>query len=462
MASNFIKKEEQDIKNTFNRFRKRDFSGTSGQIMKNSTYNLATTLVAKFGSLFFTIIIARMLGVELFGLYTLSLSSILLFSVFSDLGITASMLTFTSRKLGANNLHKAKTYFKGLLKYKIYLVILSSLLLIALGYFLTNYYYIDKPIYYALLAGAIYIPISQLIGYINAAFQAGNNFRAGMIKEIILQFSRLSLVPLAIFYLLKTSLEKSIILAIIILTLSFCYFLALLYLRIIAKKQIPFLRKKASGLTMEEKQELKKFVLPLAFTALSGTFFGFIDTFMLGHYVDAIHIGYYGASFALIGAAGVFVSFVATSILPTFSRIKGRELERFFIKIRNFTLLIGFLATIFTFFIAKYILLIYGEQYLAGIIILQLFSIILTIGPVSGVYNVYFTSIKKTSIIAKLLIISTVVNILLNIWFVNYGLQFGMMEGVIGACIATICSRLSYLGGQIIFKRRTQALRIHD
>lgn len=452
--SNIIKKEAQDIKEILRRFKKKDFSGTTGQVVKNSTYNLATNLIAKFGSLFFVIIVARMLGVELFGLYTLALSTILLFSIFSDLGISTAMLTFSSKALGERKLEKAKTYFKGLLKYKIYLIALSSLILITVGYFLVNYYYTDKPIYYALLAGAIYIPISQLLKYINTAFQAGNNFQAGMMKEIIFQFLRFTLVPIGIFYLLKTSLEKSIIIAAIILILTFCYFIGLLYLRIIAKKQILFLRKKASGLTQKEKQELKKFILPLTFTVLSGTFFGFIDTLMLGHYVDAIHIGYYGASFALIGSAGALVGFVTGAMLPIFSRLKGKSLEKIFIKTRNFTLLIGLAVMIFTFIFAKYILLIYGEQFLPGTIILQLFSAILIITPIAGIYNAYFTSIKKTQILAILIITSTIVNIILNIWFITYGLQFSMMKGVIGACIATICSRIFYLSGLIIFKRK--------
>lgn len=452
--NHIIEEETGDIKNIFNRLKKRDFSGTTGQVVKNSTYSLATSLIAKFGSLVFTIIIARMLAPELFGLYTLTLSTIFLFSIFSDLGISTTMLTFVSKALGKNNPEKAKTYFKGLLKYEIYLIIISSSILILSAYFVSNYWY-NKPIFYALLAGGLYIPMTTLIGYITTAFQAGNNFKAGMTKEIIFQISRFILIPLGLFYFLKISLEKSMIIAGIILILTFCYFISLLYLRIIAKKQILYLRKKASGLKKQEKQELKKFILPLSFTVLSGTFFGYIDTLMLGHYVDAIHIGYYGAAFGLIGSAGVIIGFVAASILPIFSRLQGKSLEKIFKKTRNFTLLIGIAATIFTYFIAKYILMIYGKGYIPGTILLQFLSILLITLPLSGIYTSYFISLKKTKLIAKLLIASTVVNVILNIWFITYGLQFGMMGGVIGACVATICSRIFYLAGVIISKGKS-------
>ena len=321
-----------------------------------------------------------------------------------------------------------------------------------MGYFLANNYY-NKPIFYALLAGAIYIPIVTITGYIGAAFHAGNNFKITMIKEIIFQISRLTLIPITILLLFRISLEASIIVASIILAITFSYFLGLLYLRIVAKKEIPFLRKKAKILTKNEKLELVRFILPLSVTALGGMFFGYIDILMLGHYVDLTHIGYYGAAFGLIGAAGLIISFVAAAVLPVFARAKGKSLENIFSKTRNFTFMIGLAAAIFTFLTAKYILMIYGKEFLPATILLQLFSLILIIMPVVAIYNSYFVSIKKTQIIAKLLIISTVVNVVLNIWFIKYGLQFGMMEGVIGACVATICSRMIYLAGFIISKR---------
>ncbi|MCD4771268.1 oligosaccharide flippase family protein [archaeon] len=452
--NHIIEEEAGDIKNIFSRFKKRDFSGPTGQVVKNSTYKLITNLIAKFGSLIFMIIIARMLAPEFFGLYTLTLSTILLFSTFSDLGISTTMLIFVSKTLGKNNPEKAKTYFKGLLKYKIYLLIISSGTLMLSAYLISNYWY-NKPIFYALLAGGLYIPMSILAEYINTAFQAGNNFKAGMAKEIIFQISRFILIPLGLLYFLKINLGGSMIITGIILILVFCHFISFLYLRIISKKQILYLRKKASGLKKQEKQELKKFILPLSFTLLSGTFFGYIDTLMLGHYIsDATYIGYYGAAFGLIGSAGLIIGFIAASVLPVFSRLQGKLLEKIFEKTKNFTLSIGAATMIFTYFMAEYILMIYGGRFLPATIILKLFSILLITLPLSGIYISYFVSLKKTRLIAKLLITSTIVNIILNIWFISYGLQFGMMEGVIGACIATICSRIFYLGGLILSKRK--------
>lgn len=451
---NYIIKEEiGDAKNIFEKFKRKDFSGNTGQVMKNSSYQLATSLIAKFGSLIFTIIIARMLGVELFGLYTLALSTIILFSTFSDLGLTTAMETFVSKSLGQKNQNKAKTYFKSLLRHKIHLLTIVALLLISIGFLLSSYYY-NKPIYYALLAGIIYIPCVGLMGYLSGLFRAVNNFGATMAKEIILQVSKITLIPIVIIYLLKSNLNNATIIAIIILIISFCYILALLYLRIAAKEQVNFIKEKSKRLTPEDKQELKKFILPLSFTAISGMFFGYIDTLMLGHYVDVTHIGFYGASFALVGSAAAIIGFIPGAILPIFSRMEKTSLQRMFRRIRTLIFFIGISSAIFTFFIAEYILLIYGFTFVQAAILLQILSILLITSPLAGLYVAYFTSIKKTGIIAKLLVSTTLINIVLNIIFIKYGLQFGMMQAAIGACVATVLSRIIYLSGLVIWKRK--------
>ena len=55
---NFIletREEENFLRNIFQKFRRRDFSGDTGQAMKNSTYQLAQNLIFKLGSLVFPI-----------------------------------------------------------------------------------------------------------------------------------------------------------------------------------------------------------------------------------------------------------------------------------------------------------------------------------------------------------------------------------------------------------------------
>jgi len=92
----FLKKERATFKEIFNRIKKRDFSGSEGLEIKNSFFIMLISFVAKIGALIFTIIVARLLMPELFGLYSIVLAVIMTFVLFSDLGIGDAIVRFIS------------------------------------------------------------------------------------------------------------------------------------------------------------------------------------------------------------------------------------------------------------------------------------------------------------------------------------------------------------------------------
>ena len=304
---------------------------------------------------------------ELFGLYSLALATIVLFGAFSDLGIGSALITFVSKSLGQKRLIKAKTYLKKLFNWKYKLVLLISMILLASSYFIANYYY-HKPIFYALLVGVIYLPVLAGISFLEGLFKTSNNFKQPLIKEIIFQFLRFTIVPLGIFLLLKSNLDKRVLIALILLLITICYLAVLLFFLISAKKKLKFLKEKSIDLNKKEVKELKKFIFPLSAIALSGVFFGYIDTIMLGHFVESSFLAYYGVAFSLVASASAIISFAAASFFPLFSRLKGKELEKLFKKGRNLTLLISFLTAIFTYFFARIVIRIaYGSSYLTSV-----------------------------------------------------------------------------------------------
>ncbi len=454
MTENFIKSEGDDMKGLINRFKKRNFTGDTGQAIKNSSYQLTTNIVMKVGSLIFTIIIARMLLPDLFGLYSLALSTIVLFGAFSDLGLGSALIAFVSKSLSRGDKEKAKSYYKKIFKWKLWLLGATSILLLASAYFIANYYY-SKPIFLALVVGAIYNLLVGLEGFFENLFQSGNNFKFPNRKEIIFQIARLILVPLAIFLILKTNASQDITTATILLSVSLAYLIGVVYLRIVSKRKLAFLSAKSKELGSEEVRNLKKFIYPLIATLLSGVFFGYIDTIMLGHYVTSDFISYYSAAFNIISSVSGIIGFTALALFPIFSRLEGKKLERIFAKARNFTILISLGAGILTYFLSTLAIKIaYGDAYLTSVVILEFFSVLVLILPLLGLYNNYLISRKKTGIIAKLLIATTLLNIVLNFFFITYGLQFSQLDAVLGACFATIISRFAYFASLFIVRRQ--------
>ncbi|MFH0808036.1 MAG: flippase [archaeon] len=448
---NIIKEETSDTMKILGRLKRRDFSGNTGQIIKNSSWQISTAFLSKIGSMLFTIIIARLMLPELYGLYGLALSTILLIGSFSDFGIGEALTTFLSKTIDKNSA-KAKGYFYYITKIRLILLVFSFIIIIFLAKWLSTSYY-QKPIYFALLAGAIYFPISILSGHLSGPFIAKNNFRPQFIKEILFQIARLTIIPILIIYLLKET-SQEIYLMWVILALALCYLISGIYLAIEAKIKHPFNKAKQNKLTKKEKKGIFLFIIPLSITALSGVFFGYIDQIMLGHYVQGQFLGYYQVAFNLITSASAIIAFSAAAVFPIFARLKGSQLERGFRKTRNITFLISVLAAIFTFLIAPYIIqFIYGSEYITATNYLKLLSVLLISFPLINIYTAYYISQEKTKLISILLIVSTLLNIILNYIFINIGLNYSMFHAVTGACIATIISRYIYLAGLVISRK---------
>jgi len=430
------------------RLLKRDFSGYAGLAVKNSIYSFLTSTVAKVGSLIFTALLVGssflvklfslfsielkpLLTPELFGLYSLALSTILLFAGFSDMGIGSALVRYVS-KYNRN----ARGYITYLVKLKVILTLITAFVLIASSYFITNYY--QKPIFLALLAGAVYIISMSLLSFISGFFQAESNFRVMFFREILFQVLRLIIVPVIIIYSLAYS--SQFILFVTFLSLSFCYFLALLFLKLNLKKY------RGQNLNVKQKKEVLKFILPLSTTALSGIFFGYIDIIMLGKFVSSVFIAYYQAAFALLSSGIVIISF-SSVLFPIFSRLRGARLLNGLKKSIIVTIPLSIAGIIFTYFIAHFaITLIYNINYLPAVKILQALSVLLLIDPIISIYSSFYISEGKSYFVAKVLIISTLVNIVLNYFLITSLLPYGEYLAVFGAVIATIVSRIVYLG----------------
>ena len=450
-----VKNFEEKIKNgnkIFQMIRLRQFKGNLGQAVKNSSYQLSTVIFSRVCALIFTIIIARLLMPELFGLYSLALSTILLFASFSDLGVGYAAITFISKKLSEDKYSKANGYYIFLLRFKIALLIIISSLLIISSYFVSNFYY-NKPIFYALLAGALYIPLMDLTGFFTNLFVTMDNFRMGLVKEIIFQISRLVLIPLAILIFIG-KFNDNLFIATIILSLAISYLFSLSFtyrnFKKTKLKRAPF-----EKLTPKESSEIKWFMAPLTVTALSGSFFGSIDIIMLGHYVSSEFLGYYQAAFSLILAASAILAFAGNALFPIMSRLEGTQLENGFRKSLKITFLITILAGIFTYFAAETIISIaYGQEYSSAVTLLKLFSLILFSAPLISLYSTYYISQKHAKEYAILLVFSTILNIILNYVLITNFLSRGMLDAVVGAGIATVISRGVYLITLIIFRKK--------
>lgn len=442
-----------NFKDISRRLIKRDFSGNTGIAIKNSLIQFLTSFSAKIGSLLFTAIIARMLMPELYGLYSLALSVIIIFSTFAELGIGETLIRFISREFRKEKEKtKAREYTIYLGKLKLLLITSSILVLIISANFISNTYY-QKPIFLALIAGSLYILFVGTAGFLKSILQASNYFRGLFYHEIIFQVVRLIIIPLLVLLSIKLVLSQESTILFIILGLSFSYFVSTLALLLLLPKKFGYLKEKGQKVTKLEKKQMNKFILPTAATVVTTIFFGSIDMIMLGRFVLPEYIGYYKAAFSLMAAIFPLTAF-SVALLPIFSRLANKQLERGFKKSISMTLLFSLALLLFIFFLSPIIIsVIYGELYSTSINLLRLFSLLLISVPLIGTYISYFAAKGKPLIVTKMLICSLVMNIILNALAILLLRRYGNLAMVYGVTTATIISSWFYMFGLMINKK---------
>lgn len=432
-ARSSIRNQTNEVLGIWDRIRRRDFSGNTGLAVRNSIYQTTTTIISKVGSLLFTIIIARMLLPELFGLYSLALSTIVFISSFADLGIGTTLVRYVARK---RNISDAGPYVFYLRRLKITLSLIVSIILICTAYIIANNYY-QKPIFFALLFGSLYIMANSFLTFVTGVFQAENNFKYPLYKEIFFQITRLVAVPITI--ILALSYSSELLVALIIISLSFCYFVSSFFLYVNMRKY------RKAELSKEQKKEVLKFTLPLTFTVLSGIFFGYIDMIMLGRFVAAEYIAYYQTALALLGSGMAVLSF-SGALFPIFSRLNAKRLEIGLNRSIRITLIVSIFALFVAILISDIaVRLIYGVAYLPSATIIKVLSLIIIFDPLIAVYSNYYISLGKSRFVAKVVVFATILNIVLNFIFINLFLKQSMMLAAIGAGVATVISRGTYM-----------------
>lgn len=425
-------------------------------VVNNSFWLFTSSLIAKIGSLIFSIIIARSLLPEGFGLYNLALGTILLFVGFTDLGINTTLINFISKLLGKNNLKAAKNYTAYLIKIKLIFLTVVSLIVIILSKYLAFEYY-QKPIYLALLVGVLYIWSISFMGIIDSLLQASNYFKAIAFKETILQTMRIILVPGVAILLIKAGRSLEEIVASMILTIAICILISSIITLIKFSKKISFIKEKSNELSSSEKSKIKKFTATLSAIVLSGIFFSYVDKVMLGRFISLEYIGYYSAGASIIGAIFPLVSFMGGAILPVLSRLNDKKTEEI-LKISKYaTLIFSVLSVICVFLFSEIaIKIIYGVEYLPAINVLKFMSILILVSPLIGIYSSYLISRGRPGIVSICLIISTLTNIFLNWILISRLSAISEIQGIYGAISASIISNVLYVGLLIILSRKVR------
>ena len=453
---NFFKKgfmeEESEIRTVFTRITKRDFSGNTGLVIKNSAYQFSSNIVNKFGSLIFVIIIARIVLPETFGLYNLVFSTTMFFYVFSDLGVNQAIIYFSSKTLHKDKA-KAKAYINHLFKIKFFLALISSIVLIALAKIISDSYY-NKPIFMALIAGSLYLFFTSVQSFYLSLSQSNNNFRNPLIKDVFFQISRIVLIPAILLYINTLKLDSSSIVLIIFFILGVISLFSMLLIFFLSTKDIKLKDIKTERLNSLEKRKITKFIIKIALITSSVMLLGNIDKIIIGPFVPSEFIGYYSAAFSMVNASAFLIVF-SDVFFPLFLRMKGNRLKRAFEKSVKITFMLSFLLFVFLIlFATPLIKFIFGESYLQSINMLRMLALLAIFFPLIEIYTSYIISKGKLEKITKLILFIVILSVALPLLFVRLFLDQGYNAAVFGLILGLLASKAVHLGSLMWISRK--------
>ncbi len=403
------------MKKLFKRLTKRDLDSLFGRFFKNSAYQFSNILVAKAGALIFSLLLARLLMPSLFGLYSLSMSIILIFSSFSDLGISKTAVIILSRQKSLNDFKKNARY---LFKLKLYFALLFAVILGVLAFPLSVIYG-KSPLFIGLIGGTSYLIFSGLSTIFEALFQARQDFKTPLIKEAIFQIIRIILVIPAVFILLKMNNLENVTLFSSFFLMAISYFFATMFMFFKLGSQRSFINHPVK-LKSSEKAKAKTLLYPLSFNSLSEIFFSYFDLIILGFFVLPAYLGYYQVAMTLLALATPFSS-LALVLLPIFGRVRGQQRKSIFGRSVKSLLVITFTLAILMFFLSKFLIsLLYGQSYLPSINILRILTPLFILVPMTTLYYNYLISTGKQFKVSILLISSSAINLFLNLFLILF------------------------------------------
>lgn len=421
--------------------------------VKNALWQFLANITMKIGGLLFTVIIARILMPELFGVYGLVLALVGMTLTLADAGINSTLIRFASFYIGKRKKQMVKNYTTFLYKIKVLLIFFFSVVLIAIAFPLQRFF--NKPISHALICGSLYLITFGLSGFFFSMFDALNKFKYRFIQQAIFQPLRVIFATLAALLALKHAPQY--VVASIILAVSIAIIIPCLYLSSIIKRRYSFMLPTIEANTKAVKRkEIYKFIMSLSFVGLSSIVFSQIDTIMLGRFVDAEWLGYYKSAFSLFfGVVGLLN--VAGIFYPIFSRFATQK-ERLNLMLKKANLA-AFLISIvglllLEIFAYPAIILLFGRNYLAALPILRIVSLLIFSSLIIPNYTSYFSAIKKPQTIAKLLFVSMLLNVVLNYIFITWLLYYSQQQATIGAAVATLLSRYFYLFVLVFMKNK--------
>lgn len=403
------------------------------KFVKNVSLTFATQVVTFFIGVISSVIVARTLGPERQGIYSLIILLPLLITTFTNMGIARSIVFYIGKDIFR---------YKRLIGNIMALIILISSISVIIGLivilFLNNLVLPNVPASYALLI-LITIPLQLCL------FQGFNGILLGLQKiktyNSILIIHAVGLFVLIVLFLTKLNLGVIGVITANILALGLTIAITSLWL-VVFSKDIP--------LTLNIDIKILKTLISFGSKVYLNNIFANLhlkaDVYLLNFFLNPLAVGYYVISVRITERLWMLSQSVSTVLYPKVASMKNEERKKFTpIASRN-VLFITVVGACLLFLLSNWLIhLLYGEKYLLSVEPLKILLIGIVAISIERVLANDLLARGKPMINTYITFLALFSNIILNVILIpKYGIIGAAWASSISYSLATIIKILAY------------------
>ena len=419
------------------------------EIVRGTSWSFLAQVISFGFGFVVSVLLARWLGPESYGLIPLTTTIIAVFSIFADFGIGDSSSKYIS-EYRARDIRVIKSIVKdGFILKLIFGSVVSVICFFSAGLIAE---FMNIPRLQPLLqVSSIMLFFMSFLGFFNAVFQAFQKLEFTTLTSFFQNIIKL-VASLGLVYL-----GYGVIGAIVGYTIA-SIITALLALIIVFFKFYNRLPVSSSNKSM--RKDVLKYSMPLAITSISYFIYIQSDILMLGYFTTSSEVGFYSIARQILYVVMLPMSSLRISIQPMVTYLYGENkntnharLEEIF----NYTIKYGLLLMVPSVFgliaLSKPVIsIIFGEEYSRTALLLSFLSIYLIPRTIGVVGSSYLIGAGKAGIVAKLTIITAVLNFGLNLFFIP-------LYGALGAVITTLVTHSAYIFVAVYLAKKTYQIQ---
>jgi len=404
------------------------------QLIKNGIGIIFVKFIGTLLGFLLSIVLARLLGSEGYGVYSFILSLLMLLAIPIQAGLPSLAVRETSKALVSNNWSLIRGLWLWIFRLSLLYFILLCLFLIILFFFSKEWNH--QPRYEVFLAGFIVIPMGALIISQSAIIRGFGRVVVGSIFDGLIR-SSVILVLIATLLLFFPSYELTPFGAMVIYSIAIA--IAFLACLIVLKRLTNIHIKGVNKLPIESNSWWRA-LYPLTIVGGVQLLFGYADVVILGLFQSDKEVGVYRVVVQFSSLVVFGLTVLNQMLHPYFSSLyaeeKIKELQKLVsISSRVIFILALFPTLLFLFFGEVVISYLYGKEYIVGISALSILVVGQLLNAAFGSVGALLNMTGHEKDAMRGMLIALVVNIVLNFLLIPF---FGME----GAAISTVISLL--------------------